>query len=70
MTSLKMDDLFKSIDEMNTEKFVSFIAEQGVFIFGNSPEIIGRNNIYDSIDGFFKSIKAIKHYDISNFSKQ
>jgi hypothetical protein len=68
MTLKLTGDLFQSIDEMNTEKFVSFISENGVFIFGNSPEVCGRKNIFEAVDGFFKSIKAINHFNIKSVS--
>lgn len=61
MTQEKINGLFEAIDRMDTENFVSFINEDGTLIFGNGPEINGRTNIFDTIDGFFKSIKAIKH---------
>lgn len=64
MTEDKINGLFEAIDSMDTASFVSYINEDGSLIFGNSPEVIGRANIFETIDGFFKSIKAIKH-DVS-----
>jgi hypothetical protein len=66
MTFEQIDDLFKTIDGKNTEKFVSFISEDGVFVFGNSVEVVGRNNIFVAVDGFFKSIKAVEHFNLKS----
>lgn len=63
-------DLFNSIDEMNSEKFVSFFAEDGAFVFGNNPAANGKENVYQMVDGFFKSIKAISHKDLRTWQDQ
>jgi ketosteroid isomerase-like protein len=60
-------ELFDSIDSMDTNKFVSFLAEDATFTFGNSPSAIGKEIVFQVVDGFFKSIKAISHTDIQTF---
>jgi ketosteroid isomerase-like protein len=57
-------ELFSSIDAMDLEKFVSFINDDGVFVFGNAPDVKGKENITQAVDGFFKSIKALVHSDL------
>lgn len=66
MTQEMINGLFEAIDKMDTASFVSYINEDGSLIFGNAPEIIGRANIFETIDGFFKSIKAISHKDLKS----
>lgn len=56
--------LFEAIDSFDTDTFVSYLDEDAVLRFGNMPAVTGKENIYQFIDGFFKSIKAIKHDQI------
>jgi ketosteroid isomerase-like protein len=58
-----VSELLDSIDSMDTTKFVSFLTDDAVFTFGNSPSAIGKDIVYQVVDGFFKSIKAISHTD-------
>ncbi len=53
--------LFTAIDNMDTDKFVSFISRDGTLTFGNNSPVTGKENIHSVIDGFFKSIAGIKH---------
>lgn len=56
-----INELFESIDSKNTEKFVSYITEDGEFIFANMPPAVGRSNIIEFLNNFFPSIKQLKH---------
>lgn len=56
-----VQNLFKSIDNMDTEKFVSYLTEDSVFHMGNSEPVVGKENIFNAVDGFFKSIKGLSH---------
>lgn len=58
-------DIFAAIDAMDTDKFASFIVEDGTLTFGNNPSVTGRENIHAVIDGFFKAIAGISH-DVQN----
>ena len=53
--------LFQSIDAMDTGKFITFIADDAQFKFGNAPPVVGKETIRQAVDGFFKSIKRIRH---------
>jgi limonene-1,2-epoxide hydrolase len=55
------DGLLMAIDSMDTDKFVSYISEEGTLTFGNSPAVTGRDNIHAVIEDFFQSIAGIKH---------
>jgi limonene-1,2-epoxide hydrolase len=53
--------LFVSIDAMDTEAFLGFIAPDGEFRFGSAPPVRGREGIREAVGGFFSSIAAISH---------
>jgi len=56
-----LEDVFGSIDAMDSEKFATFIDSEGVFIFGNWPSVEGRENIKGAVEQFFESIKGFSH---------
>ena len=58
---VNFENLFASIDEMDTERFLSFIAEDGVFRFGSSPPVTGHDGIRAAVDGFFSTFAALQH---------
>ena len=55
------EKLFVSVDEMDTESFLSFITVDGSFRFGSAPAVRGHAAIREAVDGFFSSIAALKH---------
>ena len=59
-----VNQLFQSIDSKDSDAFLTFIAENVFFRFGNAEPIHGKNNAGNVVRGFFESIKAIQH-DIS-----
>ncbi|MEO6820114.1 MAG: nuclear transport factor 2 family protein [Ginsengibacter sp.] len=59
------DGLFNAIDSMDTDKFVSYISQDGTFTFGTNRPVTGRDNIHKVIASFFQSIAGIKH-DVKN----
>lgn len=56
-----VNQLFQSIDAMDTEKFLEFLADNAQFKFGNSPAAIGRDAIRAAVSGFFTTIKGLRH---------
>jgi ketosteroid isomerase-like protein len=56
-----IDELFKAIDAKDSERFASFIAADGTFLFGNAPPVRGRNAIRDAVAGFFASVRGLSH---------
>jgi uncharacterized protein (TIGR02246 family) len=58
---LWLADLFAAIDAQDAERFASFIADDGVFLFGNAPPVEGRAAIRDAVAGFFASIRGLTH---------
>ena len=53
--------LFASIDAMDTESFLGFIAEDCTFRFGSSPPVTGRDGIGASMNDFFSMFAALRH---------
>lgn len=58
---IDFEKLFASIDEMDTESFLSFISADGTFRFGSAPAVLGHAAIREAVDGFFSSVAALKH---------
>jgi ketosteroid isomerase-like protein len=53
--------LFRAIDSMDPHAFVSFLAEDAVFRFGNAPELRGRDAIREAVAGFLDTISGLRH---------
>lgn len=59
--ALDIEELFASIDRMDTEGFLGFITPDGRFRFGSAPAVQGHAAIGEAVGGFFSSIAALKH---------
>ena len=53
--------LFASIDAMDTEGFLGFIAPDAEFRFGSTPPVKGHDGIRAAVEGFFSSFAALSH---------
>lgn len=53
--------MFNSIDQMDADRFVSFLAEEASFKFATAPAVKGRKNIHDSVSQFFSAISDLHH---------
>jgi ketosteroid isomerase-like protein len=53
--------VFDSVDAMDTETFLSFFDEDAQFRFGSAPAVTGKEAIRSAVDGFFASIKGLRH---------
>lgn len=60
-------ELFKAIDDKDIDKFVSFLAPDCVFRFGNGPVVTGVSDIRQYVGGFFDSIRALLHQIIDDW---
>ena len=58
---VNFEKLFASIDAMDTESFLGFIAEDCTFRFGSSPPVTGRDGIGASVNDFFSMFAALRH---------
>ena len=54
--------LFRAIDEMNSQKFVSYLTDQAILRFGNQSVVEGKETILKYIDAFFKAIMRKRAY--------
>lgn len=59
--SIDFDGLFASIDAMDAEGFVAFIATDATFRFGSSPPVNGRPAIRQSVESFFSMFAGLRH---------
>ena len=53
--------MFDAIDKRDSEGFVSFLAEDGVFKFGNADAVEGKAATLETVKAFFGSINGIAH---------
>ena len=53
--------LFVSIDAMDTEGFLGFIAPDAEFRFGSASPVKGHDGIRAAVQGFFSSFAALSH---------
>jgi limonene-1,2-epoxide hydrolase len=56
-----LDDLFGSIDEQNTDRFLQFLTDDATFRFGSAEPVKGQAEIREATDGFFATIAGSKH---------
>ena len=56
-----ISELFAAIDEKDVERFLSFLAPDCVFRFGNLAAVKGREEIEGFVTGFFDSITSLSH---------
>jgi ketosteroid isomerase-like protein len=61
----KITALFKTIDEMDADKFVNFVTDDAQFRFGNAPAAVGKAAIKEAVAGFFTTIKGISHKNVN-----
>ena len=61
MNTEQVERLFRAIDDMNADAFVSFLTPQSTFKFGNSPAVTGQAAVHALVDGFWKSIAGSQH---------
>lgn len=55
------NDLLATIDAKDTAKFVSYLAPDGEFVFGNAPAAVGHDAVSAAVSGFFGMIRRSKH---------
>ena len=54
-------DLFAVIDSMDVPTIAKAFAEDGTFRFGNSEPAVGREQVEQSVAGFFSMIGGLSH---------
>ncbi|MFC1639953.1 nuclear transport factor 2 family protein [Gemmatimonadota bacterium] len=63
-----IEDLLTSIDEMNAEKFMSFLTDDSIFRYGSNREIVGESAIKEHVAQFFGMFKALHHKLIGSWA--
>jgi len=66
----KIHELFKTIDQMDSDKFITFLTDDARFYFGNAPPVVGKEAIKKAVSGFFSSIKSIAHKNLNLWVNQ
>jgi SnoaL-like domain len=59
--SRNVEPMFSKIDAMDVEGFLSNLAENVTFQFGNAPALVGRAAVREGVVAFFSSIAALRH---------
>jgi len=54
-------EMYTAIDAKDSIGMCNFLTEDATFRFANLPGVVGKPNILAFLDGFFQSIKAIRH---------
>ena len=57
----QITELFQAIDAKSVQTFLTFLDNDCQFKFANLPEAKGINAIGQFVEGFFSSIKSLKH---------
>jgi hypothetical protein len=60
--------LFDAVDSLNATAFAERFAEDGTFRFGNAPAVVGRQQIAESVAGFFSTIGGLQHQIVGVWS--
>ena len=53
--------LFNSIDAMDVGAFLDFLEDDARFRFGSEQAVAGKRAVREAIEGFFASIKGLRH---------
>jgi ketosteroid isomerase-like protein len=56
--------MYKAIDAKDPIGMCNFLTEDSSFTFANMPAVVGKSNIINFLDGFFQSIKGLRHTNI------
>jgi hypothetical protein len=56
-----IEDLFASIDEMDAEKFVSFMTDDARLRYGSNKPTVGKSAIGEYVGQFFGMFKRLRH---------
>lgn len=65
-TKLWLEKIGKTIDAKDSAGFANYLTEDGIFRFGNQPDVKGRKAVEDYVAAFFNMIKSSVH-EVVNF---
>ena len=60
-TKAWLEKIGQTIDAKDSAGFASYLTEDGIFRFGNQPDVVGRQATADYVAAFFGMIKSSKH---------
>jgi uncharacterized protein (TIGR02246 family) len=60
--------VFTTIDAMDLDSIAGFFAEDGRVVFGNGDPLVGREAIVSGVQGFFSTIKGLRHRIVNQWS--
>jgi ketosteroid isomerase-like protein len=63
-------ELYSVVDAKDAGRLSSFLTEDATFQFANIPAVRGRENIKQFLEGFYQTIKSIKHSEIESWWKE
>ncbi len=55
------EGLLKAVDDMDTDGFAGFLADDVSFRFGNADTVHGKAATREAVAGFFASVKSLHH---------
>jgi hypothetical protein len=61
--------LFQSIDSLDTDAFLGFLADDVLFRFGNADPVNGKAAVGEVVTGFFDSVKGMHHSLVNAWEK-
>ena len=64
-----LEDIGKSIDSLDANKFVGFLTDDCFFKFGNQPGVQGKETTRDYVAAFFKIIAGAEHKVVDFWEK-
>lgn len=68
-TGDRVAQLFQSIDNRDIDAFLAFLSADVLFRFGNAQPVKGKDGVRTAVNGFFESVKALRHELIGTWQK-
>ena len=62
-------ELYSVVDTMDAGRLSTYLTEDSQFRFANIPAVEGRENIRQFLEGFYQTIKSIRHSGIESWWK-
>jgi ketosteroid isomerase-like protein len=56
-----ISELFATIDNMDADKFASFVTEDAIFRYASNPPTVGKAQIREGVSQFFSMFQSIRH---------
>lgn len=56
-----ISELFAAIDNMDADKFASFVTDDATFRYASNPPAVGKVQIREGVSQFFSMFQGIRH---------